>query len=310
MRPVDQLDDLAFFSVVASSPSLTAAARTLGSSLSAVSRRLSSLEKRLGAQLVRRTTRRADLTPEGVLYAEEARMILEKVNQLEESVAGRSGELAGNLYVRSTQGFGRHHVSPVVAAFSELHPKLSIQLDLSMSPFTFANERFDVDIRLGEPPDSRLVVRRLFTNHRVVCAAPSYAQSRGLPRTPAELKEHECIILRDNGLDHSRWVFFDGSREVSVHVDGDLSSNDAEVVTRWCLEGRGLMLRSTWNVHTFLESGDLLRALEEYTPERADPYIAYESAPYVPERVRRFVDYAAHEIRRRLEEHWGPASVL
>lgn len=301
-RRADRMNDLAFFGVLADSPSLTAAAQELGSSLSAVSRRLSSLEQELGVRLIRRTSRRIDLTPEGELYASEGRALLRRVEALEDRVSTLSSGLTGKLFIHSTQGFGRHHVAPVAAEFNDLHPELKIQLDLSMSPFNLAGTRFDVDIRLGEPPDSRLIAKKLFINHRIVCAAPSYAERHGLPQTPAELREHECLILRDNGLDHTNWSFYDGRREVSVHVHGRLASNDAEIVKTWCLEGRGLMLRSQWNVQELLDAGRLVQALRQFGPERADAYIAYESHPHVPERVRRFVDFAVERIPQRIRQ--------
>lgn len=301
-RRTGRVSDLAFFRVVATSNSLTAAAQELGSSLSAVSRGLSSLEGELGVRLIRRTSRRIDLTPEGELYAQEAQEILRHIDSLQERVSRLGSGLSGKLIIHSTQGFGRHHVAPVVAEFNELHPELDIQLDLSMYPFNVAGSNFDVDIRLGEPPDSRLIAKKLFVNRRIVCASPNYADKNGLPKTPAELREHECLILRDNGLDHNNWSFYEGRREVSVHVHGKLASNDAEIINTWCLEGRGLMLRSEWNVQDLLNRGRLVQALPGFSTERADAYIAFESHSHVPERVRRFVDFAVSRIPQSITQ--------
>ncbi|KID29683.1 LysR family transcriptional regulator [Prauserella rugosa] len=294
-------DDLEFFRVVATSTSLTGAARVLGASLPSVSKRLRALESRLGVRLARRTTRRIDLTPEGELLAQEADHILRQIDDLEERLVPPSESLTGKLLVQAPHGFGRNHVAPLVARFGRAHPKLEIQLDLTNEPVEGTRTRFDVGIMLGQPPDSRLVARRVLANRRIVCAAPEYLARMGEPRTPAELREHNCIILRANQDDYTTWRLHDGDTEHNVHVSGDLASSDGEVVTEWCLQGLGLILRSEWNVREYLRDNRLVRVLDGFGDQRADVHVVFESAPTVPRRVFAFADFIRAEMPKRFD---------
>jgi LysR family transcriptional regulator, transcriptional activator for dmlA len=292
-------DDLEFFRTVAASPSLTAAARELGTSLPSVSKRLARLEERLGVRLARRTTRRIDLTPEGELFAQEAERILTQIDDLEERLVPSGGSLNGTLRVQAPLGFGRNHVAPLAAEFTRRHPKLALQLDLTTEPVDVTRTRFDVGIMLGEPPDARLVARRVMANRRIVCASPDYVERMGAPRVPQDLTGHNCIVLRANQDEFTVWRLHDGDREHLVHVSGDLASNDGEVVTDWCLRGLGLILRSAWNVEEHLREGRLVQVMEGVGDQRADVFVVFEPWPHIPRRVHAFADFIASEMPKR-----------
>ncbi|TWI56551.1 DNA-binding transcriptional LysR family regulator [Pseudomonas duriflava] len=295
-------DDLSFFQRVATRGSLTAVARELGLSLPAVSKRLTQLEQRLGVQLIQRTTRRLDLTPEGELYLEGARPILQQIEELESAVSNQRQSLRGQLRINATFGFGRRHLAPVLSRFAQLHPQIELSLELTSQPLSLLDPGVDICIRMGEPPDSRLVGQRLLGNPRILCAAPAYLERAGTPKTISDLSTHNCIVLRQDGSDYAIWRFRQNGQEQAQKVSGTLSSNDGEVAVHLALEGHGLILRSWWDVREHLANGRLIPLLQDYEAPRADIYAVYPHRRHVPQRIKVFIQFLAHALTIRLPD--------
>ncbi|WP_017559536.1 LysR family transcriptional regulator [Nocardiopsis baichengensis] len=303
MTALSDLDDLEFFAAVARSPSLTAAAREWGVTLSAVSKRLTRLEERLAAQLVRRSTRRLSLTEAGELYAAGARGLLQDRSDLEERVSRSSGRLRGSIALHSTMGLGRHHIAPLLREFTDAHPDIAVELTLSEHAFNIAGSGYDAAIRVGPPPDARLRLRRLHPNRRIVCAAPSYLEARGTPRSLADLADHNCLVIKENDADFGVWRFGTGpGDETAVRVSGDMAGNDGEVIVGWCLEGRGLMLRSAWHALPLIRSGRLVQVLPQVPTPPADVFAVTDATAFLPRRTRALLDHLAHGLAARLAE--------
>jgi DNA-binding transcriptional LysR family regulator len=296
------IDDLSFFQRVATRGSLTAVARELGLSLPAISKRLTQLEQRLGVQLVQRTTRRLDLTAEGELYLEGARPILQQLEDLESALGNQRQTLSGQLRINATFGFGRHHLTPILSHFARLYPQVELSLELTSQPLSLQDQSMDIGIRMGEPPDSRLISHRLLGNPRILCAAPTYLEHAGMPREVTELAAHNCIVLRQDGSDYAIWRFHKDGREYAHKVSGTLSSNDGEVALEWALAGHGLILRSWWHVREHLDSGALVPLLQDHSAPRADIYAVYPYRRHVPQRIKAFVRYLAHELAVKLPD--------
>lgn len=296
------LDDLAFFHQLARAGSLTATARELGLSLSAVSKRLKLLEARLGVTLATRTTRRLTLTAEGERYVAQGGRILDELNALEGALVAQKG-VSGRLRINATFGFGRRHVAPLFSRFCALHPGLEGWLELTNFPLNLSDHGFDVGIRVGEPPDSRLVATRLLANRRVLCASPAYVARQPPLASPSDLQRHACLVVRENDSDFPVWRFVQNRaphREEAVKVRGFLASNDAEVTTRLALDGHGIMLRSWWDVHDYLVRGELIELLPAWQGVRADFYAVYEQREHVPERVRAWIAFLQTEMDGRV----------
>ncbi|MFF3227295.1 LysR family transcriptional regulator [Nocardia suismassiliense] len=289
--PGASTDDVTFFDIVARSRSLTEAAREFGVSVSSVSKRLAQMEARLGVLLVQRSTRRLTLTPEGERYAAGASVIAAQLEELEDSIAEQRHELRGRVHVRSTIGLGRAHISALLADFVERNPQVQVDLELSALPLNIAGTGFDIDIRVGVLPDSRLTATRLRVNRRVLCASPEYLRRNGSPATLDELDQHNCIILRENESDYALWRFESGGKELAVRVAGNLISNDGDVITRWCLEGRGLVMRSLWHVDPLLRDGSLVQVLPDIQTPSADISALYAAAAPLPRRTRAVIDH-------------------
>lgn len=294
------LDDLAFFQRLAQCGSLTGTARELGLSLSAVSKRLKQIEARLGVELANRTTRRLTLTPEGEFYRERGTAILDELGELEGALSDRQAALSGRLRVNATFGFGRRHIAPLVSAFTARHPRLDVLLELTNFPLNLADHGFDVGIRVGRPPDSRLIARRILRNRRILCAAPSYIACMPPLTSPQDLQAHQCLIVRENDSDYALWRFVSGQREAVVKVGGRLASNDGEVIAQLAQDGHGIMLRSWWDVRESLESGQLCELLPDWQGVDADFYAVYDQRRHLPARLRAFVAYLEEALPGRV----------
>ena len=264
------ITDLRFFVTITESGSLAEAARRLDVTPSAVSQRLRQLESRLGLQLAHRSTRRFVLTEEGELFHAGVAALLEDLDRLVDSLRERSGEVAGTLNVGGPLGFGRNHLAAAIADFHSLHPRLKVSLTLSDVLSAADANRFDMIVHIGSLADSSMVAYPIAPNTRFICAAPAYLAGRPAPREPRELAQHDCIVLRENNEDVTLWRFRKKRSEVSVRVPAILSSNDGDVARQWALRGKGLFVRSEWDVAESLASGRLVRVLADWTLPDAD----------------------------------------
>jgi DNA-binding transcriptional LysR family regulator len=291
--PVSAPSEMAFFSVLARSGSFSAAARELGVTTPAVSKRLAQMEARLGVALMTRTTRRVGLTPEGETYLTEARRILAEIDDMERLVTSALAAPKGLLRVNATLGFGRSHIAPLIAQFSRAHPEVQVQLQLSVNPPPLGDDAFDVCVCFGEPPDARVIARLLAPNRRLLCASPGYLERHGLPRVPNDLAQHSCIGIRQGDESYGLWRLSLGKRNEAVKVRGNLSTNDGEIAVNWALAGLGIVMRAEWDVARYLRSGRLRQVLEHWQTPSADIHAFYPQRHQTSARVRAFVEFLA-----------------
>ncbi|QET02120.1 MULTISPECIES: LysR family transcriptional regulator [Cupriavidus] len=289
--------ELGFFSSLVAAGSLSAAARDLGVSTAAVSKRLSQMEARLGMPLVVRTTRRMSLTPEGEVLLEHARRILADIDDLQQLLSNAAGRPSGLLRVNATLGFGRMHLAPVIAEYSRMYPDVDVQLQLSADPPPLSEDAFDVCVRFGEPPDARIIARKLAPNRRLLCAAPKYLREHGEPLTPTDLLRHNCIGIRQGSDAYGVWRLTPlkgaKSRTETIHVRGNLTTNDGEIAVTWALGGLGIVMRAEWDIERYLRSGRLVQVLPQYATPEADIYAVYPHRHRLSSRIRLFVDFLA-----------------
>ncbi|ARJ67402.1 LysR family transcriptional regulator [Magnetospirillum sp. ME-1] len=288
--------DIAFFAQLARHASLTAAAREMGLSPPAISRRLAALEGRLGVRLLNRTTRRQSLTPEGEKYLEEGRRILGDIESLERDlVAGRQSP-RGSLRINAGFGFGRRHLGPAVSDFVRLHPEVEVILHLSDRPLDLTAEAMDIGIRFGLGPDSGLVRRKIAANRRLLCAAPAYLAAHAPPLRPKDLRDHHCIVIRENEGAFNTWNLVSAEANASVKVGGALSANHGEVAVDWALAGHGILLRSEWDIAPYLRSGELVRVLDSWSGVEADIHAVFLQRHQLSAKVRCFLDFLAERF--------------
>lgn len=297
--------DLGFFSTLAACGSLSAAARELGITTPAVSRHLAQMEARVGIPLVNRTTRRMSLTPEGELYLAHARRILGEIDDLAQLLGSAKVSPKGLLRVNATLGFGRGHVAPVISRFVRKYPQIDVQLQLSVNPPALTEDAFDVCVRFGEPPEARVIARRIAPNRRILCAAPSYLSRQGVPRTPGELARHNCIGIRQGDEAYGVWrLALDRSKRQqseAVKVRGNLTTNDGGIAVAWALDGHGILMRAEWDIASYLRSGRLVQVLPQYHTPDANIYAVYPQRHQMSTRVRAFVEFISESLRRSTE---------
>ena len=202
--------DLGFFSALAAAGSLSAAGRDLGVTTPAVSKHLALMESRVGVSLVNRTTRRMSLTPEGEVYLEHARRILGEIDGMEALLGVSKETPQGLLRVNATLGFGRSHVAPLISRFVRKYRQVEVQLQLSVNPPAPTEDLFDVCVRFGAPPDSRVIAKHIAANRRLLCAAPSYLARHAAPKVPNDLTRHNCIGIRQGEEAYGLWRLSSG----------------------------------------------------------------------------------------------------
>jgi LysR family transcriptional regulator, transcriptional activator for dmlA len=294
--------ELGFIVALASAGSLSGAARELGITTSAVSKRLALIEARVGVPLVNRTTRRMSMTPEGEVLLEHARRILGEIADLDRLLTSSKGVPKGQLRVNATLGFGRLHIAPAISQYVLRYPEVDVQLQLSVDPPALTDDQFDVCIRFGAPLDARVIARRLASNRRLLCASPRYLAQHGEPKSPAELRKHNCISIRQGDEAYGLWRLFSGratERDAeSVKVRGNLTTNDGEIAVNWALDGHGILLRAAWDIERYLESGRLVEVLPGYKTPDADIYAVYAPRHQLSARIRTFVEFLGERFGR------------
>jgi molybdate transport repressor ModE-like protein len=283
--------DIRFLLTIRASGSLIAAARKLGLSPSAVTQRLQQLEKKLGTQLVNRTARRLQFTEEGTLLCERGAELIQQFDSLFEDLQTRRGGLVGTLKINAPLGFGRRHLAPAIAGFQQQNPDIDVALTLSDRPLTETMDRFDIVVHIGELPASNLVGYAIAPNARFVCAAPALLKRFGQLESPEQLTRLPCIVLRENNEDVSLWQFSKGRTRRSVRVPARLSCNDGDVIRQWACEGRGVILRSEWDVADDLAKGKLVRLLPGWKAPDANVIALTHQRAGLPARTRHFMQY-------------------
>ena len=295
--------DLGFFSALAAAGSLSAAARELGITTPAVSKRLALMETRVGVSLVNRTTRRMSLTPEGELYLEHARRILGDIDDMEQLLGVSKATPKGLLRVNATLGFGRSHVAPLISRFVRAHPQVEVQLQLSVNPPPLTDDSFDVCIRFGPPPDARVIARHIAPNRRLLCASPAYLARHGVPKVPNDLTRHNCIGIRQGEEAYGVWRLSSGRGKnasvEAVKTRGTLTTNDGEIAVSWALDGHGIVMRAEWDVERHLKNGKLVQVLPQHHTPDADIHAVYPQRHQRAARVRAFVDFVALSLNQQ-----------
>lgn len=291
---MDSISDLRFFVTLARHGTLARAAQEFGVTPPTVSKRLASLEQRLAVRLMNRTTRRIGLTPEGETYLAQGERLLEELEALEQAVTGGRAAPRGLLRVHATLGFGRRHIAPAISQFLTQYPEIDVQLHLSHAPVSLPDAGFDVVIRFGDAPDSRLTARTLAHNRRVLCASPAYLERAGDPTHPTELQAHQCIIIRESDETYGTWHLTQGTQTQTVKVSGRVSSNDGETAVEWALDGHGIILRSEWDIARYLRTGRLRQVLPEWSLPSANVVAVYPTRRYVSARIRALLDHLTY----------------
>ena len=279
------------FVAVVENAGFSAASRALGISKSAVSKRINQLENHLGVRLLHRTTRKLSLTEAGERYFEHAAQALTAAGQAEDAVTELQGEPQGKLRISSPMSFGRLHVAPLIPIFMKRYPKILIDLVMDDRNIDLVAEGFDVAIRSGDMPASTLIARKLAPLHQVLCASPDYIDRYGMPVTPSELSERNCILFSYSG-DANEWTLNKDGKSEAVPVSGSYRVNNSEAILVALRQGIGIGRLPTFVAGPDLKEGNLVRILESYHIPDHTFYAVFPERQYLPAKVRVFLDFS------------------
>jgi DNA-binding transcriptional LysR family regulator len=304
---VNRSGEMEAFVQVVERDGFSAAARALVMTPSAVSKLVARLEARLGVQLVHRSTRKLQLTPEGRQFYERSVRVLADLDEAERCAAPGAAP-RGRVSINTSVSFGHHVLVPMLSDLLEQHPQLTIDLSLTDRVVDLKDERADIAIRWGQLPPSDLIARRLGETRQAIVASPAYLARHGTPRTPHELESHNRL-----GWSYRRvvadWPLVVEGRVIALPVSGTVRVGDGETLRQLVLAGIGLARLSLYHVHDDLIAGRLVPVLEDFNPRELQPIHAVYlgKAGRLPARVRAVLDYLAAQLS--VSERFAPHRV-
>jgi len=293
---MDRFQELTAFVAVVEAGGFSAAARRTGDSQSAVSKAVSALEKRLGVQLLNRSTRSVTLTDHGRKYYERTKPLLDEMAQADGELMSSTLELAGPVRIATPSTFGRLHVLPLIPRLLAQHPKLTVDLQLSDGVQDLLAEGIDLAIRISPLHSLDAVVKRVISTSLVCAGARSYFEQHGVPQTPQDLTRHNCIIF--NGMD--QWNFNGPRGKFSVTVAGNLSSNTVETVLSAVQAGVGIGMFYRASLAGEWRGAEVVTVLDEFISESRDVSLIWPQRKFIPARVRQVTQFFASALAQRL----------
>ena len=302
---MDRWTEIELFVQVAETGSLSRAAEALDLSNAAASRHLSALEKRLGARMVERNTRRLYLTDTGQEFFSRAKAILAELKDAESAVNATALNPTGVLRITASLSFSLHHVAPLLREYTRRYPNVTVHIEAANRYMDIIDNNIDVAIRTREfEPDSNITIRRLAETRRVLTASPRYLAQHGIPKTLEDLQRHKWLIYtHSNNPNELR--FTKNGQTTTVMVKGVLDSNDGQILRVASLDGLGILVQPSYIVYDDIVSGRLVPVLDEWDLPRLTVNLAYPSRKHLSAKVRTFIDFMAeHFIKMDYERKW------
>jgi DNA-binding transcriptional LysR family regulator len=296
---LDRFEAMTVFVATVDCGSLSAAGRKLEMPLPTVSRKLAELEARIGTTLLRRSTRRLELTDAGHAYHAACKRILEETLEAERGASGEYSAPRGELHLTAPVAFGRTHLVPVVAEFLGAYPDVDVRLTLSDRSVNLLEEHVDLALRIGELADSGLIARRVGDIRKLVCAAPSYLDEHGRPRQPEDLRGHAAIAFEALGS-RERWVFDRARVKQTIAIRARLAVNNADAAIAAAIAGAGITRVLSYQANDALRAGLLERLLEEFEPAPLPVHLLYAGGSRLPLKLRAFIDFALPRLQARI----------
>ena len=291
-RAMDQFSGILAFVRAAEERSFTKAAHRLGISPSGVSKAISRLEAQFKVRLLHRTSRSISITPEGAAFYERCRQIVSDLEDAGQLLSRAQEAPRGLLRVTLPLSVGRLHLARALPEFACRYPEVKMEASLTDRRVDLVEEGFDVAVRLGKPPDSRLVARQLATGVLTTCAAPSYLKRHGVPRRPEDVAKHNCVgfVVPSTGRVQD-WRFQRGGRQLTIPAPGNLSLDHAEALVEAALAGTALIQISSYVTAPALRARLLQVVLREFQVASPPVWVMYRHNRNLTPRVRAFVDF-------------------
>lgn len=297
---MDQLQGMRVFARVAELGSFARAANDLDMSRAMASSYVAQLEKHLGTRLLHRTTRKVTVSPEGAVYLERCKRILDEVQAADDEMRHARARPQGKLRVDVPVAFGRYLLMPALPAFTERYPDVALEVRFNDRFVDLAAEHIDVVLRSGEIRSPDLIARRITSSRLVTCAAPSYIARHGMPQTPGDLRQHRTIgFLRADTSRPSEWKFKqgrDGTQKLKLSFA--LSFNTSEPMVMSAYEGQGIIQTTDLLLGRAIAEGRVIEILKEYSCEGPPFSVVYPRATQHLAKVRVFAEFAAEIMRK------------
>jgi len=298
---MDVLSSMAIFCRVVEMGSFSAVANERDVSLSSVSKHVSALEKRLGTQLLSRTTRQLNPTEAGCEYYNYCIQMMEELSQVEASVSSYQSETSGTLNLRIPVTFGESHILSALWEYREKCVDMNIDLTMSDSEVDLVREGVDLAIIVGPLADSSMVAQKIGSIKRVFVASPEYLAKHGEPKKIAGLEKHNCIIL-SSMMTSCAWEFFHSKKKKKMQVKGDLTVNNEAALREALLAGVGPAVAPVWLIHEAVKLGKLKVILKDYTPTALDIFAVYRKRLYVQQKVVLMIDHLRETFKHSLKK--------
>jgi len=296
---MDRLEAMSVLVAVSEAGSISAASRKLKVPLATISRKVSELEAHLNVRLLMRSNRQITLTEAGRSFVAVSRRILQDLGEAEREVSGEQKILKGELVLSAPIALGRFHLLPVVIDFLRDHPSIDVRMMLVDRRLNMIEDHIDIGLRVGELNDFSLVAKKVGTVRRVVCASPAYLKRRGIPRTPDDLKRHDCITF-ENTLSPQTWSLNVGKTEKPFPVHSRLVVSTAEAATDAAVAGIGLTRMLDYQIAAQLREGTLELVLESFKSPAKPVHLIYEAGRHLPLKIRTFLDYASPRLKKSM----------
>lgn len=294
---MDRLSAMTMFTRVVETGSFSAVARELNTTQPTISKNIAELETWLGAKLLNRSTRSLHLTEAGADYYERCVSILMDIEEAEQNIGHLQTQPKGHLRVNTVVAFGRLHLMPLLGAFLEQYPEISVEILLNDRVVDLVEEGVDVALRMGDLGDSSLIAKKLAASPMVVAATPEYLEKNGVPNHPNDLKEHNCIIY--TGVENTRQLnFLENNEPIFIRVDGNIHSNNTEAIREALLAGYGITMVPRWLVGDALIKGELVEVLTDFQSDPLNLYAVYPPGRHLPLKARTFIDFVAENLGR------------
>lgn len=284
------------FVAVAEHNGFSAAAKALSLSTTGVTRHIAALEARLGTRLLHRTTRRISLTTAGTAYYQRCLDLLADFDDAEASVRAQAVQPSGTLRVNAPVSFGIARLGPVLAAYRQQYPAVTLDLTLSDRVSDLVEEGFDLAIRITRQPAPNLIARRLADAQLLLCASPAYLSRAGTPRHPHDLADHQCLAY-SYWADGNVWKLRGPDGEIAVEIGGGLRANNGDLLRQAALDGMGIVLQPDFLVGDDVASGRLVPVLPAYGLPSIGIYAVYASRSHLAPKVRSFIDHLVESLR-------------
>jgi len=282
------------FAAIIEQGSFSKAADVLGITKSAVSKRITGLEARLGVRLLNRSTRKLSLTEAGERYYKHAQQALLAAEEAESAATELQNIPKGTLRLVTPMSFGVSHLASIIPEFLKQYPEIDIHIEMTDSWTDIIAEGFDLAIRTDSLTDGSLTVRKLVPLRSVLCASPDYIEKYGAPGLPSELSQHNCLMYTHHTVTNE-WVFINNGEEETIRINGNYRVNNSEALREAVLQGLGIGRLPTFIAGKDIKSGRLVRMMMDYAMPHKTLYAVFPQKKYMPERMRVFIDFlAAH----------------